>query len=175
MLLAEAMGESGRAKPTTYGWAHLDVLPGLESRDSGLGRLTLPGLPASTRCAGTFVLPRTRRRDETTSARDTPDPAAFPGVSPTPRVLCSVRQAVTATFSAEGFKAAALTTCDLPGPGAGGAAVREGPGDGGLRPPLRLPGRAPRGRASSSAAGQVTDPKPFPEDEDAYVRDTSGD
>ncbi|MEU0191568.1 hypothetical protein ABZ250_17125 [Streptomyces afghaniensis] len=37
MLLAEAVGESGRPEPT-YGWAHLGVLPDLKARDSGQGQ-----------------------------------------------------------------------------------------------------------------------------------------
>ncbi|MFF5521410.1 hypothetical protein [Streptomyces coeruleorubidus] len=63
-------------------------------------------------------------------------------MSPTPLVLRSARQAVTATFSA--------------GASVGFLASRHG---------TRL----------VLAAGRVTDPRPFPEDEDAYLPDMSGD
>ncbi|MFD5161923.1 serpin family protein [Streptomyces hawaiiensis] len=46
----------------------------------------------------------------TTAARDTPGADPFPGVSRTPLVLDCARQTMTATFGAEGFKAAAVTT-----------------------------------------------------------------
>jgi hypothetical protein len=66
-------------------------------------------------------------------------------VSPAPLVMRSARQAMTATFGAEGLQAAV-----------GSPAVH-------------------RETSLVLAAGRVTDPKPFPEDEDAYVQGTSGD
>ncbi|MFH9004180.1 hypothetical protein ACH4E5_13175 [Streptomyces afghaniensis] len=81
----------------------------------------------------------------TTAARYAPDPLPFRGVSPTPLVLRSARQAMTATFGAEGFQA----TVGLP--------------------------TVHRETSLVLAAGWVVGPKPFPEDEDAYLRGTSGD
>ncbi|QWB27600.1 MULTISPECIES: serpin family protein [Streptomyces] len=103
-------------------------------------------------------------------------PGHFPGISAAPLALASGRQSATATFSAEGFRAAAVTLME---------AVWLGWED---RPePQYETTRAhavfdrPFGflavdRATDLvlAAGWVTDPKLFPEDEDAYVLDTSG-
>ncbi|MYS91750.1 MULTISPECIES: serpin family protein [Streptomyces] len=112
----------------------------------------------------------------TTATGDTPGPLPFQGVSPAPLVLCSARQVMTATFSAEGFKAAAVTTM---------SAIYQG------RSPEEPPHEAVRVMAVIDrpfgllavhretslvlAAGWVTDPRPFPEDEDVCVPGTSGD
>ncbi|MEU1002747.1 serpin family protein [Streptomyces tibetensis] len=103
-------------------------------------------------------------------------PGHFPGISAAPLALASGRQSATATFSAEGFRAAAVTLME---------AVWLGWED---RPePQHETTRAyavfdrpfgvlavHRETGLVLAAGWVTDPKRFPEDGDAYVLDTSG-
>ncbi|MFJ8592694.1 serpin family protein [Streptomyces sp. NPDC093598] len=112
----------------------------------------------------------------TTAARDTPGTAPFPGVSGTPLVLDSARQTMTVTFSAEGFKAAAVTTT---------AALYRG------RSPEEPPYETTRAMACFErpfafltvhretglvlAAGWVTDPTPFLEDGGGSVPDASAD
>ncbi|GGW88573.1 serpin family protein [Streptomyces lomondensis] len=112
----------------------------------------------------------------TTAARRTRGAVPFPGMSPAPVALHSARQDMTATFGAQGFKATAVTTL---------SAVYQG------KSPEEPPYETTRAMAVFDrpfgflavhretrlvlAAGWVTDPKPFPEDEDAYVLDTSGD
>lgn len=110
----------------------------------------------------------------TTAARDTPGAAPFPGVSRTPLVLDRARQSMTATFGAEGFRAAAVTTF---------AAVYQG------RSPEEPPYETTRAMACFDrpfgfltvhresglvlAAGWVVDPAPLAGDEGGYVADAT--
>ncbi|MFF6877682.1 serpin family protein [Streptomyces sp. NPDC012474] len=112
----------------------------------------------------------------TTAARDSPGAVPFPGVSRTPLVLERARQTMTATFSAEGFRAAAVTAF---------AAIYRG------RSSQEPPYETTRAMACFDrpfgfltvhresglvlAAGWVTDPTPFTQDRGGHVPDTSAD
>ncbi|MEU0249412.1 serpin family protein [Streptomyces sp. NPDC006235] len=104
-------------------------------------------------------------------------PGHFRGISAAPLVLASGRQSATATFSAEGFRAAAVTLMEAMWLG-----WEERPepryettrADAVFDRPFGFLA-VHRETSLVLAAGWVADPKPFPEDEDAYVLEMSGD
>ncbi|MFI6851878.1 serpin family protein [Streptomyces sp. NPDC050416] len=168
----------------------LDAVPGSRLPEGAAG----PGLSVHKRRTHTaeppsltlFTVEFTLRADHdllasgalfglTTAAQDTPGLIPFPGVSPTPLVLRSARQAMTATFGAEGFKATAVTTMSTL---YRGRALEEPPYEtvravAVFERPFGLLA-VHRETNLVLAAGWVADPKPFPEDEDAYVPARSG-
>jgi serine protease inhibitor len=103
-------------------------------------------------------------------------PGHFPGISAAPLALASGRQSATATFSAEGFRAAAVTLMeamwlgweDRPEP-----QYETTRADAVFDRPFGFLA-VHRETSLVLTAGWVADPKPFPEDEDAYVLDMSG-